>query len=546
MFSFHICFSLSPSLTIYSLFSLSLSLSQRDAPGVQAALTQGDRRADLVLHDGAPNASGSWVQDAFEQGSLTLKALGLAVETLRPRGTFVTKVFRSGEYNKLLWVFQQLFEKVEAYKPPASRNTSAEIFVVCRDFKAPKRVDPRITDPKFVFAEVDDKSDMALLAAIAPEYEGDAAAEAALAVDGEIHTAAEPTDMALDKLLQALGAGKKKIRQRQGYAEDDPTLRRTVAVTNFVRSPTPILMLSRVNMLTFGTEGISASGAPDPHSRDQLLYDHPLTTAEIRASCADIKLLGRPAIKQLLRWRVKMRESLAVVEGTKKPEAAEVEAREKTRDELLAEELAAMEARLKKDSNRVKRREYKDRKRWAERVRMNIVNPGDEFDDLRDPDLFDLGKIRSKKDVAAARSTAVPDMKDLVAQSDSDSDSEEEELRPLRAEDDEEDIEEMEDYLDAYCTLRSTVNSHLRRADARVFFFCGPSVSRICSSPMQCASPYASRRQPSPTILTPRSLATHSTTRAWTCSWRGGTGTRRRWRRTRLSCSAATGTRPLK
>lgn len=291
-------------------------------------------KADTVLHDGAPNVGTAWAQDSFNQAELALQAMKLATEFLVEGGTFVTKVFRSKDYNPLLWVLNQLFTKVEATKPPSSRNVSAEIFVVCRGYKAPKVIDPRFLDPRSVFAE---------LAGATPNNE-------AKVYNPEV-----------------------KKRKRDGYEEGEYIQFKEIAASDFIQTSDPIAILGSYNKLSFHQ-------APNGDIALAALDKLPETTAEIRECCADLKVLGRKEFKLLLKWRLRVREIFGLAtKKTAAPAASEEVAGVESMDEELRiqEELQALKDTENSKKKREKRKENERKRREIIRMQLNMMAPMD-------------------------------------------------------------------------------------------------------------------------------------------------------------------------
>lgn len=282
-------------------------------------------KADTVLHDGAPNVGLSWAQDAFTQSHLTLQALKLAVENLVVGGTFVTKIFRSKDYNKLIWVFQQLFEKVEATKPPASRNVSAEIFVVCKNFKAPKKLDPRLLDPKEVFEELPDGPQNMEAKVFNPE---------------------------------------KKVRKRGGYEEGDYLLYHETALMDFVKTEDPITMLGEFNKFLVDE---------DDHEW-KIVKKLKQTTKEFLACIEDLKVLGKKDFKMILKWRKAARELLGLDQDEEKEEIEETPL---TEEEQIEKELQNLQEKQRLAIKREKRKKNEMKQKEIVRMQLNMINPVD-------------------------------------------------------------------------------------------------------------------------------------------------------------------------
>ncbi|MBL0731100.1 RlmE family RNA methyltransferase [Piscinibacter sp. HJYY11] len=96
----------------------------------------GDRPVDVVLSDMAPNLSGIASTDSARIQHLVELAVDFAQNHLKPHGALVAKVFHGGGYNELVALFKKTFRVTKTLKPKASRDRSAETFLVGIGLKA--------------------------------------------------------------------------------------------------------------------------------------------------------------------------------------------------------------------------------------------------------------------------------------------------------------------------------------------------------------------------------------------------------------------------
>jgi len=99
---------------------------------VLARLTEvvGGQPLDLVVSDMAPNLSGIESSDSARIAHLVELALEFAQNHLKPEGALVVKLFHGSGYSQLVKLFKQHFKLVKPVKPKASRDRSAETFLV--------------------------------------------------------------------------------------------------------------------------------------------------------------------------------------------------------------------------------------------------------------------------------------------------------------------------------------------------------------------------------------------------------------------------------
>lgn len=90
---------------------------------------------DVILSDASPNISGVWNVDHARSIELGKACLSMAEKLFKNGGNILIKVFQGEFFTDLLDETKKKFDFCKSSKPEASRDESAEIYIVGKNYK---------------------------------------------------------------------------------------------------------------------------------------------------------------------------------------------------------------------------------------------------------------------------------------------------------------------------------------------------------------------------------------------------------------------------
>jgi AdoMet-dependent rRNA methyltransferase SPB1 len=208
-------------------------------------------------------------------------------------------------------------------------NVSAEIFVVCQDFLAPKHIDPKFLDPKHVFKDI---APLPTSITIPPVAEGDAAAGPSTGQSLTMSANAIAKSQSGSHAHANVFMPEKKRRHREGYADGELTNYHTASAMDFVKGHDPVGFLGTLNKIEFRTD----------EEKAWLKSRH--TTGDVLANFDDLRVLGKGDFKQLMKWRLAIRLEIGLdvkAEQTQDATTEEVTVEPMDEEEQISEEVSA-------------------------------------------------------------------------------------------------------------------------------------------------------------------------------------------------------------
>jgi 23S rRNA (uridine2552-2'-O)-methyltransferase len=107
--------------------------TRKGMEAVEGALA--GRKADLVLSDMSPNITGIPMTDQARTMDLAEMARDFALLHLQSDGALLIKIFQGSGYDEYFLSLRRAFQKVLVRKPDASRDESAELYLLARGLK---------------------------------------------------------------------------------------------------------------------------------------------------------------------------------------------------------------------------------------------------------------------------------------------------------------------------------------------------------------------------------------------------------------------------
>ncbi|AIL32954.1 RlmE family RNA methyltransferase [Basilea psittacipulmonis] len=95
----------------------------------------GQQAVNVVISDMAPNLSGVASADSARIQHICELALDFAKHHLTPEGALIVKAFHGSGFSQIVEEFKKVFRKVVERKPKASRDKSAETFIIGKGLK---------------------------------------------------------------------------------------------------------------------------------------------------------------------------------------------------------------------------------------------------------------------------------------------------------------------------------------------------------------------------------------------------------------------------
>ena len=96
---------------------------------------------NVIVSDISPDITGKWDMDQSVAMTLVADVFDFALPLLTKEGGFTTKLFQGIGVEELITAVRPHFSSVRRFSPDASRNSSSEVYLVCKHhtpWKAPK------------------------------------------------------------------------------------------------------------------------------------------------------------------------------------------------------------------------------------------------------------------------------------------------------------------------------------------------------------------------------------------------------------------------